>query len=209
MRLPPRTVVVNGTAGRTLSVERNIDSLPPTAARKVSVADPNFSYARAVKAVVISRPSGMTSGSAGRFIISRCSEASTLTVNLGLTATPGTFSLTIAGTSGLLTHSVSAQVTVQASTSGTTTVIDGLGKAGCIDSSGISGSLVAKLAQAQDDIDAGRIQDAINTLSALLNQLLAQSGKHIFSSCTIDGQTFNPAEVLINDVRAILATLQA
>jgi beta-propeller repeat-containing protein len=137
------------------------------------------------------------------------SAASTLTVNLGLTATPGTFSLALAGTSGLLTHSVSAQVTVQASTSGTTTVIDGLGNAGCIDNSGISGTLIAKLAQAQDDIDAGRIQDAINTLNALLNQLLAQSGKHIFASCTIDGQTFNPAEVLINDVRAILATLQA
>ena len=137
------------------------------------------------------------------------SAASTLTVNFGLTATPGTFSLAIAGTSGLLTHSVSAQVTVQASTSGTTTVIDGLGNAGCIDNSGISGSLIARLTQAQDDIDAGRIQDAINTLSALLNQLLAQSGKHIFSSCTIDGQTFNPAQVLINDVRAILATLQA
>ncbi|HWY70444.1 MAG TPA: SBBP repeat-containing protein [Terriglobales bacterium] len=136
------------------------------------------------------------------------SQSSSLTVNLGLAATPGAFSLHVKGDSGLLTHSASAQVIVRASTEGTGTVIDGITAAGCIDNAGISGALINKLNQAQSSIDAGQIQDAINTLSALLNQLQAQSGKHIHSSCTVNGQTFNPVDVLFQDVRAILASLK-
>jgi hypothetical protein len=130
-----------------------------------------------------------------------------ITIKPGLATTPGAFSLSVTGTSGLLTHSVTAHLTVRASSDGTASVIDALTAAGCIDNSGISGALINKLTEAQQEIDAGQIQQAIRTLNALLNQLLAQSGKHIGSTCTIDGQTFNPSEVLINDVRAILATL--
>jgi len=137
------------------------------------------------------------------------SASSVMTVKPGVAVTPGTFSLTVTGTSGLLTHSASAQLTVRASSSGTSTVIDELTALGCIDNSGISGTLITKLAQAQAQIDSGQIQNAINTLTALLNQLEAQSGKHIALSCTVDGQTFNPADVLITDVRAILASLGA
>ncbi len=136
------------------------------------------------------------------------SASSVITVKPGLATTPGTFSLNVTGTSGLLTHSVPLQLTVRASSNGTSTVIDDLTAAGCIDNSGISGALINKLTEAQQEIDAGQIQQAINTLNSLLNQLLAQSGKHIGSTCTVNGQTFNPSDVLITDVRAILATLR-
>jgi hypothetical protein len=130
-----------------------------------------------------------------------------MTVSPGPATTLGTFNLNVIGTSGLLTHSTATQLTVQASAGGTGKVIDGITAAGCIDNSGISGALINKVNQAQRFIDAGQIQNAVNTLSALLNQLQAQSGKHISLSCTVDGQTFNPVDVLINDVLAILATL--
>lgn len=135
--------------------------------------------------------------------------SSVMTVSPGLATTPGTFNLNVTGTSGLLVHSSATQLTVRPSAGGTGKVIDGITAAGCIDNSGISGALINKLTQAQRFIDAGQIQNAVNTLSALLNQLQAQSGKHISLSCTVDGQTFNPVDVLINDVRAILATLGA
>ena len=86
-------------------------------------------------------------------------------------------------------------------------MIDALTAAGCIDNSGISGALINKLNDAQDAIDAGQVQSAINTLNALLNHLEAQSDQHISSSCTVNGQTFNPAEVLLANVRAIIAAL--
>ena len=60
----------------------------------------------------------------------------------------------------------------------------------------------------QAEIAAGRVQAAINTLSALLNQLQAQAGKHISSSCKDgNGNAFNPDAVLIADVKAILGSL--
>ena len=39
------------------------------------------------------------------------------------------------------------------------------------------------------------------------SQLLAQGGKHIVASCTVNGQMFSPVDVLVSTVRAILATL--
>ena len=132
--------------------------------------------------------------------------ASVLTFG-GLAAPAGTFTIRVTGTSGLLSQSVSTQVTIRASAGGTASVVSGLTAAGCIDNAGIGGSLINKLADAQRQIDAGRIQDAINTLNSLLNQLLAQGGKHIVASCTVNGQTFSPVDVLISNVRAILATL--
>jgi hypothetical protein len=135
------------------------------------------------------------------------SASSTLTVNLGLSVVPGSFTLNVDGTSDSLTHSTPVQVTVQASASGTSTVVSGLEAAGCIDNSGISGALIDKLARAQAYIDAGNIQAAINTLNALLNQLQAQAGKHIGTTCTVGNDTFDPSAVLITQVEALLASL--
>lgn len=81
---------------------------------------------------------------------------------------------------------------------------------GCIDNSGIGNSLVSKIEAAKARIAAGDTHSAINTLSALLNQLHAQAGKHISTNCT-DPNThtqFNPAQVLITDLQALLANLK-
>ena len=81
---------------------------------------------------------------------------------------------------------------------------------GCIDNGGIAGSLISKIEAAKSRIAAGDTHSAINTLGALLNQLLAQAGKHISTSCT-DPNTqtqFNPAQLLINDLQALLANLK-
>lgn len=136
------------------------------------------------------------------------SATSTLTVSLQPSVTAGTYSVTVTGTSGALTHSTTVMVNVQPTIGGTITVIGTDQALGCIDNSGISGALQNKLNAAQAAIAAGRLQEAINTLKALLNQLQAQAGKHISTSCKDgNGNTFDPAQVLIDDVKAILASL--
>jgi hypothetical protein len=139
------------------------------------------------------------------------SADSTLTVSIDISVLPGSFSLDVDGTFGSLTHSTPVEVNVVASTSGTSTVVNELTAFGCIDSSGISGALLAKLAQAQAFIDAGNIQAAINTLNALLKQLQAQAGKHIATTCTNPetNETINPVQLLIDQVEALLASLGA
>ena len=136
------------------------------------------------------------------------SATSTLTVQLQPSVTSGTYSVTVNGTSGSLTHSTTVMVNVQPTIDGTITVIGTDQALGCIDNSGISGALQSKLNAAQADIAAGKIQEAINTLKALLNQLQAQAGKHISTSCKDgSGNTFNPDAVLIADVQGILSSL--
>ena len=80
---------------------------------------------------------------------------------------------------------------------------------GCIDGAGIGNALTSKLDETQRALNSGNINTAINTLKAFLNQVQAQSGKHIFASCTINGNTFNPAGILIGDVTYLMATLGA
>jgi hypothetical protein len=79
--------------------------------------------------------------------------------------------------------------------------------AGCIDNSGIGTAFTSKLAAAQAAISVGNIQMAINILTALKDQLRAQSGKHIATSCTIGGVTFNPVTVLLMDVQSLIDSL--
>src|SRR5713101_237972 len=79
-------------------------------------------------------------------------------------AEPTNFSLTVTGTSGTLTHSATADVTVTATASSIGNLIGDLLGAGCIDNGGIANALTSKLSTAQA---AGNIQTAINTLTAL------------------------------------------
>jgi len=136
------------------------------------------------------------------------SASSALDVSVGPSVTPSTFTLAVTGSSGSLTHSAPVSVTVTVDTSSITSVIGNLLSAGCIDNSGIGTALTSKLAEAQAAISAGNIQTAINTLTALKNQLQAQSGKHIATTCTIGGVTFNPVTVLLMDVQSLIDSLR-
>jgi len=113
----------------------------------------------------------------------------------------------VTGTSGTLTHSSPVNVTVGATPAGVSTVISVLQAAGCVDNPGVGNALLTKLATAQSQIAADNYRAAANTLTALLNQLQAQAGKHITTTCTSGGVTFDAAAVLISDVQALLASL--
>ena len=136
------------------------------------------------------------------------SAASTMTVTLGPSVTPSTFMFTVTGANGSNNHSTQATVTATASASGTTSVIGTLLAAGCIDNAGIANALTSKLAAAQSAISAGNAQTAINILNAFIDQLEAQAGKHIATSCTIGGVTFNPVTVLLSDVQGLIGSLK-
>jgi len=77
--------------------------------------------------------------------------------------------------------------------------------AGCIDNAGIANALTSKLSAAQS---AGNVQTAINTLTALKNQIQAQAGKHVHTACSIGGVAFNPVTVLLLDVQALIDSLR-
>lgn len=135
------------------------------------------------------------------------SASSTLVVSIGPAVTPATYRIDVTGTSGTLTHSVSMNVTVGATTAGVTQVVGADQAAGCIDNAGVANAITSLLAQAQADIDAGDARDAKTVLDDLLALLQAQRGKHIHTTCTIDSVTFDPDAVLIADVQALLASL--
>lgn len=148
--------------------------------------------------------------------------SSTLTVSVEASVTPTKFTLTVTGDDTAmpsLVHSSSTNVTVMATTSGISAVIGDLLNAGCIamdnddrgDDSvrrGVANALTNKLSEAQEAINAGRIQTAINILTAFKKQVQAQSGKHIAASCTLGGVTFNPATVLLTDAQSLIDSLR-
>ena len=77
---------------------------------------------------------------------------------------------------------------------------------GCIDN--ISQSLLSKISAAQNLNGKGQIQAAINTLSALINEVQAQAGKHISTACTDpSGRPFNPVQLLLGDTQYLQGTL--
>jgi hypothetical protein len=127
----------------------------------------------------------------------------TLTTDLGISVTPGTYSFSVVEHTTNATTPVTVNVT--ASTAGTVHVIDTLRSLGCIDSAGVANALSSKLTAAQSQVGAGQVQAALNTYEALLNQLRAQNGKHLTSACVSGGVTFNPAAVLASDTRDLSA----
>jgi hypothetical protein len=140
--------------------------------------------------------------------LSTSPTSSTLTVSLAPSVMPGSFTLNVNGVSGSLNHYAFVTVNVVYDTSSISNLIGSLLTAGCIDNSGIANALTSKLSAAQGYINAGNSLEAINTLTALINQINAQSGKHIHSSCTISNVTFNPATVLITDIRSLITSLR-
>lgn len=135
------------------------------------------------------------------------SVTSTLTINLSPALTPGSYSFTLASSSGILSRSNSVNVQVAATTASITQVVNAELGAACIDSAGVANAITNKLAQAQADINAGDITDARSVLNGLVGLLQAQFGKHIRTACTIGGVTFNADAVLVTDVQALLMSL--
>ncbi len=132
------------------------------------------------------------------------SASSMMTITLDPTVTPGPYMPTIKGassatvTSAARTHSLSATILVSATTASISTVIADLVTNKSIDNSGIASALNSKLTTAQAYINAGNKTDAIATLGAMVNQLQAQSGKHI---------TAPAAAILITDTQALQSSL--
>ncbi len=190
--ISPINVGIGGSASSSVSVNSINGSSPPVT---LSVSPSPVGVSASFTANPVTPPSG---GSA----------SSTLTVSVAPFVTPSTFALTVTGTSGSVTHSATVAITVSADASSITNVIGNLLSAGCIDNSGIVTALTSKLSGAQAAIGAGNIQTAINILTAMKNQLQSQSGKHIATSCTIGGVTFNPVAVLLADVQALIDSLK-
>lgn len=137
------------------------------------------------------------------------SVSSRLNVSLGPSVTPSMFTLIVTGNAppSPFDHLTSVIVTVKATTSGVSRVIGDLLTSGCIDNAGIANALTSKLSTAQRAIGEDQIQTAINILTAFKNQVRAQTGKHIATSCTLGGITFNPANVLLTDAQSLIDSL--
>jgi hypothetical protein len=129
---------------------------------------------------------------------------STLTLHVSPGVTPTTFTLTITGAFGGVSHSSTASVTVTVSSPTISDVIAQMLAAGCIDNAGVANALTAKLTAEQGAIGAGSTKTAINILSAFIDQVRAQSGNHIAPTCTVGGVTFNPATALVTDARRLI-----
>ena len=138
----------------------------------------------------------------------------TVTTNLNVTAGAGV----MPGTYGFMVspqpdspdhpHSVTFTITVNTSPAAVTDVIAAFQAAGAIDNSGIANALATKLADAKTAADAGDTKRAANALGALINQIHAQAGKHIAATATIGGVAIAPPDVLLADVRDLLADLR-
>ena len=114
------------------------------------------------------------------------------------TVTAGSYTPMVTGTSSALTHSVPANIIVIPTAAGITNVVADFVATRDINNSGIGKALLSKLSDAQTYISAGDKQTAVNILGALINQLQAQSGKHITASA---------ASALITDTQALQTSL--
>ncbi len=189
--IPPVTVLVGGTASTSVTVN--------SAGGFTSDVMLSSSGARAGVSLTFS-PSSVAPPSDG-------SKSSNLTVRLSPFVTPTAFTVTVTGTAGSLSHSSPVSITVIVSSSGISAVVGQLLAAGCIDNAGSATAIAAKLSASQTAISAGNIKTAINILTAFINQVRAQSGKHVLSACTVGGVTFEPAAVLIGNARSLINSL--
>ena len=129
------------------------------------------------------------------------------TITPGPTVLPGTYVLTVKAESSEVTKTTTVDVTVEASLDGAIAVVDLLDGAGCITTSGVGSALRAKLAAARSMVAAGQVRPALNTLDALLRQLQHITAKQVISTCQLNGEQFDAAQVLIAQVQALIDSL--
>jgi len=107
-----------------------------------------------------------------------------------------------------LTHSADMHFIIAALNLNIMVAVNTLQAQGCIDNAGIAAALNSKLNASQNSVTGGQLHAAVNALGAFMNQVQAQAGKHIATTCTIGGNTFNPVSLLIADARAVIGSLQ-
>lgn len=187
----PMSVVAGSSASGTVSVNSVF---------------PGFFHST-VNLAVSGQPAGVAASVAPNLVLPSFPNPATSVLNVTVPSfiTPTNFTLTVTGTSGSLAHSATADVTVTVTASSVTNLVGDLLSSGCIDNAGIGNALTSKLSAAQS---AGNVQAEINTLTALKNQINAQMGKHIATSCVIGGVAFNPVAVLLADVQALIDSLR-
>jgi hypothetical protein len=206
-----RVFVFTGSLGADFSIGNVTQTVALGSSTSITVTVTSFNkFNSAVNMQVNGLPVGITASLNPASVTP--TPGGTATSQLSVTVNPsiaaGTYTFTVTGTANDISHTAAVTLTVQPTTDSIGGVITTITGAGCIDNSGISNALKSKLAQAQADIASGQIQNAINTLTALLSQLFAQSGKHISGTCTVNGVTFNSSAVLIADVQSLLAILK-
>jgi hypothetical protein len=138
---------------------------------------------------------------------------STLTIAVGPSAIPQSFTETITGNStglsGALSHSAQVKVTFVITPDALVKIINQDLSLGCIASAGFAQSLIAKAKTYQTLAGGGYVQGATNVLAAFQYEVQAQIGHQIVSSCTdpVGGNAFSPGQVLIADAQALQAML--
>jgi len=168
--------------------------------------DPLNGFSSTVNLSVSAQPPGVTASLSANSVTPSGGNPATAVLNVSVPdfITPTSFTLTVTGTSGSLSHSATANVAVTATTTSIGNLIGDLVGQGCVDA-GVGNALLSKLSAAQS---AGNVQTEINTLTALKNQINAQAGKHIATSCTLAGVTINPVTALLLDVQGLIDSLR-
>jgi len=200
-------------ATQVFPLDFNLGAIAPltitagTSASTAVIVNPVNGFSSDVKLSVSGQPAGVTASLSVNPVTPSGGNPASSVLNVSLPSfiAPSNFTLTVTGASGSLNHSTTANITVTATPSSTSNFIGDLLNAGCIDNAGIANALNSKLSAAQA---AGNIQTAINTLTALKNQINAQAGKHIATSCTIGGVALNPVTVLLLDVQGLIDSLR-
>jgi hypothetical protein len=200
-------------ATQVLPLDFNFGAIAPltitagTSASTTVTVNPVNGFSSAVNLSVSGQPAGVTASlSANPVTPSGGNPASSvLNVSLPSFIAPSNFTLTVTGTSDSLSHSTTANITVTTTPSSISKLIGDLLVAGCIDNAGIGNALTSKISAAQS---ATNLKTAINVLTAFENQVQAQSGKHIATSCVIAGAAFNPVSVLLLDVQGVIDSLK-
>jgi hypothetical protein len=138
---------------------------------------------------------------------------STLTIAVGPSAIPQSFTETITGQStglsGALSHPAQLSVTFVITADALVKIINQEQALGCIDKSGIAQSLIAKIGAYQTLAAGGHVQGAANVLAAFQYEVQSQIGRHIVTSCTdpVGGNAFSPGQALIADAQSLQAML--
>jgi hypothetical protein len=130
-----------------------------------------------------------------------------LTIEVSAAVTPSTYTLWLLGfPSSSVTHAAPVVVNVVATFMGVQNLLSTIDAAGCIDR-GLTRAFSSTLNAAQSDASAGRAQDAVGTLNALIYQIRSQRGKRLATTCTIDTVIVDPAAVLTANVQGLITTI--